>query len=50
MSKGRVLSDTERVLNMMLKITGEPPAKFEDMPVRDYKVCTAIVTLLLAAR
>jgi hypothetical protein len=48
--KGRAQSDAERVAGMVHKMTGEPMSRFEDMPVRDYKVCTAIVTLLLAAR
>jgi hypothetical protein len=48
--KGRAPSDAERVAGMVQKMTGEPAARFEGMLVRDYKVCTAIATLLLAAR
>ena len=47
---GRAPSDAARVAVYAQKMTGEPLARFEGMLVRDYKVCTAIVTLLLSAR
>lgn len=40
----------EKMNKAMADLTGQPPVRFANMPLRDHKVCTAITNLFFGSR